>query len=86
MKRLVSSTIWLPVTTVQAMSPAVMPESNAAFAASAVVSHVIFPAFKPASEKNVASVFFSAPILQRPQEVQRPVQESIPESTGFVRW
>ena len=42
--------------------------------------------YDPASEKNVARVFFSAPMLQRPQEVQRPVQESWPESTGFVRW
>ena len=64
MTRRVSSTIWLPVTTVQEMSSG----------------------FSPASDKNVMTVLRTAPMLQRPQDVQRPEQATGPESTGFVRW
>ena len=42
--------------------------------------------FSPASVKNCMTVLRTAPMLQRPQDVQRPEQPTGPESTGFVRW
>ena len=63
MNRFVSSTIWLPVTTI-----------------AAILSKLV-----PATFRNSSARRFTAPPEQQPHALQRPVQATLPASTGCVR-